>query len=169
MTARNLIIFCVGAVLVVLVLVGCDSAGMSTPVVYVATPSTGSSTPDLHSINAPMQRNRSYPPPSALNAPIYPGATHIISDTASTVNVKYYEFQTYNKPNAILQYYKDVLIKDGWEERDMPSGWAAHAASFRWRHPNGTVFYSLLLDAPIRSTDNITHVTIKLEVEPGGM
>jgi hypothetical protein len=119
-------------------------------------------------ISSQWRPNRNYPPPSAINAPIYPGATHVTSDTTSIVNVKSYEFQTHDKPADVLNYYKCVLIDDGWEERNMQSGWESHAASYMLHDPDGPGFYSLELDAPIRSTDNITHVTIRLVGEPGG-
>ncbi len=79
---RNAAKYYIGVILVGLVLVGCNAEDRATPV------PSGSS----------------FPPPSALNAPIYPGATHIISDTTSTVNVKVYEFQTYDKPEKVLKY-----------------------------------------------------------------
>ena len=58
------------------------------------------------------------PPPSTKSIPVYPGANTVISDTteigqsqpAKTIN-----FQTRDKREAVIRYYKDVLLKDGWK------------------------------------------------------
>jgi hypothetical protein len=53
-------------------------------------------------------------PPSTQYIPAYPNATHLDQDYTSITNVKVLDFQTSANPQTIQDYYKGILLKDGW-------------------------------------------------------
>ena len=53
-------------------------------------------------------------PPSTQYIPAYPNATHLDQDYTSIINVKTLDFQTSANPQTIQDYYKGILLKDGW-------------------------------------------------------
>ncbi|HKP54548.1 MAG TPA: hypothetical protein VJ183_18075 [Chloroflexia bacterium] len=58
-------------------------------------------------------RGASYkaPLPSTVNPPIYPGAQNIRRDRPPNEVII---FETSDKPDEVLEYYKDIVLKEGW-------------------------------------------------------
>jgi len=60
------------------------------------------------------------PPPSALNPPVYPNGQQV-QTVDSGLGSKAIVFETPDKPEAVLAYYREVLHKDGWVDALLPS------------------------------------------------
>src|SRR5690349_9921470 len=59
-------------------------------------------------------------PPSTQFILAYPNATHLNQDYTSIINVKVLDFQTSANPQTIQDYYKGILLKDGWKIDTVP-------------------------------------------------
>lgn len=51
------------------------------------------------------------PLPSTVNPPIYPGAQNIRRDQPPNEVII---FETSDEPDEVLEYYKDIVLKEGW-------------------------------------------------------
>src|SRR5687767_10707140 len=61
------------------------------------------------------------PPPSVTNPSIYPGSQNVIvapEGSLETPSVKQITFQTGDEPDKVWQYYKELLLKEGWRSRE---------------------------------------------------
>ena len=98
-------------------------------------------------------------PPSTQYIPAYPNATHLHQDYTSIANVKVLDFQTSAYPQTIQDYYKGILLKDGWEIDTVPVPATPDSLYFSYlQHGNGFDF-----DLVIQQLDNReTGVHIKL-------
>jgi hypothetical protein len=88
-------------------------------------------------------------PPSTKNAPLPPRAEDVTVIRSIGIlgrnGTRTRSFETRDSPAEVLAFYKDVLVKDGWEQTTPPSG---YDQAFIWadgcrNHPA----YDLLLKA----------------------
>lgn len=98
------------------------------------------------------------PPPSAKNPPIYPDA-QLIEDqnepSGQREPARRLTFETSDGINKVFAYYKDVLLKEGWQSEhwsDQPS----NSIAFIW---NGAPIYSITVT--VKST-SASHMTVEL-------
>jgi hypothetical protein len=72
-------------------------------------------------------------PASTKNAPLPPAAEHVtvirIVGTVGQNGTRTRSFETRDSPAEVLAFYKDVLVKDGWEQVPPPSGFDG---AFEW-------------------------------------
>src|SRR5262249_25367204 len=77
------------------------------------------------------------PPPNVLSIPLYPGAQHGQTiDTSPAWPTGVVSFQSGDKPEAVLAFYRDVLIQQGWilDTSITPD---PHRLSFVWSGAEG--------------------------------
>jgi hypothetical protein len=88
-------------------------------------------------------------PPSAKNAPLPPGAEQVAVIRSIGIigrnGTRTRSFETRDSPAEVLAFYKEVLVKDGWEQVAPPTGFDG---AFAWKdgcrnHPA----YDLLVNA----------------------
>ena len=72
------------------------------------------------------------PPPSAKDPPIYPGAQSITDKieppSGGPQPPRRITFETRDEPDKVLDYYRDILSKDGWE----PGTWDDKPPNALW-------------------------------------
>lgn len=101
-------------------------------------------------------------PVAVANPPIYPGAQNLYAPNNGfgiTSPERVITFETSDKADKVLEYYTDVMLKDGWEASqwsDKPSNVDAYVWS------NGAI-YSLTVTADEVST-KLTEVELRLLV-----
>jgi hypothetical protein len=115
-------------------------------------------------------------PPSTQHIPIYPNATQLHQDYTSITNVKRVDFQTSASPQTIQNYYKGILLKQGWTLDSIGRPATPDSLYFSYvvqyqQYDGGfsfhTVSYGYAFDLVIQQLDNgETSVHIKLVVYP---
>lgn len=74
-------------------------------------------------------------PDSALNPPVYPNAQQVrIEDKEN--DLKVISFQT-DKPEGVLKFYDDVLLKDRWVHPLQDNGYPKNVFQWRQAGPDG--------------------------------
>ena len=81
------------------------------------------------SLSGCSRHGNATPPPTAKNIPIYPGGNQVIRDATGSSETRPAErvnFQTSDKGEDVITFYREVLLKDGWRIDDWstpePSG-----------------------------------------------
>jgi len=94
-------------------------------------------------------------------------AEHELSDNDKLLNIyKVTSFATTDTPESVLNFYRDALVKDGWElDTFQPD---PNGLSFKWssyEQPPATYIF----DVRTHSADgNKTAVEVELRYNPGG-
>ncbi|HST04560.1 MAG TPA: hypothetical protein VLQ48_07480 [Chloroflexia bacterium] len=116
-------------------------------------------------------------PPSAHYIPIFPNATQLHQDYTSISNVKSADFQTSASPKTIQNYYKNILLKEGWtidtvRTPDTPDSLYFSFSTHYQQYDGGITFHTVsfgnAFELVIRRLDNWgTGVHIRLVAYPG--
>src|SRR4051794_18246177 len=107
------------------------------------------------------------PPSSTQYPPIYPGAqqvqTQILSTYAGPYNDKHISFQTTDRPEDVLAFYRTTLSKDGWQ----PPPVSAPSNTLFMGWVDGSANPAFRLEIVMKSTTNgVIQVELTLNVEP---
>jgi len=100
------------------------------------------------------------PPPSIQNPPIYSGAQAIDIRPNQNGVETHISFASKDEPDAILKYYDDLLLREGWKPKlyqNAPPDWTYYVFG------DGPWYYfSLKVD---RTLNNLTNVELILTIE----
>jgi hypothetical protein len=109
------------------------------------------------------------PPSSALNPPTYPNAQNVkAEDSGSAQTDRRITFETPDKPEAVLAFYEERLLKEGWYNPPAcPHRVACYEVAknvFEWRQtgPEGPAALAYRLKICFAVTTTRTVVTIEL-------
>jgi hypothetical protein len=91
------------------------------------------------------------PPLSAQQPPIYPNANNVKVDNTSAINVKRASFQTSDSSSEVQNYYRGVLLNDGWKVDAVSKPATPDSLYLSWGGP-GLGGYGM--DIVIRSSTN---------------
>jgi hypothetical protein len=102
-------------------------------------------------------------PPSTQYIPAYPNATHLHQDYTSAINVKALDFQTSANPQTIQDYYKGILLKDGWKIDTLRVPATPDSLSFSYLQHDDIFSFDLVIE---QLDNGATGVHIELVVYP---
>jgi hypothetical protein len=111
-------------------------------------------------------------PPSAKHIPVYPNAASIREEAVG--NVHRTVFTTADGGTNVLDYYKSILVPEGWAMYPVPSQSTPAVSNiqnmedavFSWRSNDNSYGYKFLVRISLRVSDGIT-VTTEMGLDPG--
>jgi hypothetical protein len=107
-------------------------------------------------------------PPSTQQAPLYPGASQVVTNNQENVHIT--SFETPDASEDVLNYYENIFIAEGWKSAgSSPQPQAVQtpqALYFKWYRQDGTGGW-LAYVTVVQIYAGKTQVEIKIALDPG--